>query len=131
MAGILSGPKALEDFRFLVAALSSGMVKEDVSIGRVSETGTVGRVQFSGTFALLPRRFSKWLDQFSRRFLADPPLILTEEPVFLPDRSLMVFQARWCCLLICSLDSLSILPLMKSTSALRYASSRFFLAVIN
>ena len=107
------------------------MVKEDVSIGSVSETGTVGRVQFSGTFALLPRRFSKCLDQFSRRFLADPPLILTEEPEFIPDRSLMVFQARWCCLLICSLDSLSILPLMKSTSALRYASSRFFLAVIN
>ena len=87
MAGILSGPKALEDFRFLVAALSSEMVKEDVSIGSVSETGTLGRVQFSGTLALLPRRFSKWLDQFSRRFLADPPLILTEEPEFLPDGS--------------------------------------------
>ena len=111
MAGILSGPRTLEDFRFLVAALSSEMVKDDVWIGRVSETGTLGRVQFSGTLALLPRRFSKWLDQFSRRFLADPPLILTEEPQFLSE-VLMVFQARWCCLLICSLDSLSILSLM-------------------
>ena len=58
---MLSGPKALEDLRFLVADLSSDIEKGEVSIGRVSDTGTLGRVQFSGTLALLPRRFSKMI----------------------------------------------------------------------
>ena len=44
---MLSGPKALEDLRFLVAALSSEMEKGEVSIGRVSDTGTLRRVQLS------------------------------------------------------------------------------------
>ena len=96
MAGILSGPKALDDLRLLVADLSSAREKGELSIGRVPDTGTLGSVQVSGTLALLPRRFSKWLDQFSKRFLAEPPFILTEEPEFLPERSFMVFQARWC-----------------------------------
>ena len=91
---MLSGPKALEDLRFLVAALSSEMEKGEVSIGRVSDTGTLGRVQLSGTLALLARRLSKWLDQFSKRFLAEPPFILTDDPEFMPERSFIVFQAR-------------------------------------
>ena len=86
MAGILSGPKALDDLRLLVADLSSAREKGELSIGRVPDTGTLGSVQVSGTLALLPRRFSKWLDQFSKRFLAEPPFILTEEPEFLPER---------------------------------------------
>ena len=84
---MLSGPKALEGFKNSVAVLSSLMVKGDVSIGKVSDTGTLGRVQLSGTFALFPRRFLKWLNQFSRRFLAEPPFIRTEDPEFLPERS--------------------------------------------
>ena len=91
---MLSGPKALEDLRFLVAALSSGMEKGEVSTGRVSDTGILGRVQLSGTLVLLPRRFLKWLYQFSKRFLAEPPFILTDDPEFLPERSFIVFQAR-------------------------------------
>ena len=83
MAGMLSGPKALEDLRFLVAALSSGME----TTGRVSDTGILGRVQLSGTLALLPRRFSKWLDQFYKRILAEPPFILADDPEFLTERS--------------------------------------------
>ena len=59
IACILSGPKALEDFKILVADLSSLMVKGDVSMGKVSDTGTLGRVQLSGTLALFPRRFLK------------------------------------------------------------------------
>ena len=37
IAGMLSGPKALEDLRFLVADLSSDIEKGEVSIGRVSD----------------------------------------------------------------------------------------------
>ena len=59
IAGMLSGPKALEDLRFLVADLSSDIEKGEVSIGRVLDIGTLGRLAFSGTLALLPRRFSK------------------------------------------------------------------------
>ena len=92
--GMLSGPKALEGFKNSVAVLSSLMVKGDVSIGKVSDIGTLGRVQLSGTFALFPRRFLKWFNQFSRRFLAEPPFIRTDDPEFLPERSLTVFHAR-------------------------------------
>ena len=49
MAGMLSGPKALEDLRFLVADLSSDLEKGEVSIGRVLDIGTLGRVQFFTT----------------------------------------------------------------------------------
>ena len=62
-------------------------------MGKVSDTGTLGRVQLSGTLALFPRRFLKLLVQFSRRFLADSPFILTDDPKFLPERSSIVFQA--------------------------------------
>ena len=72
----------MDDLRLLVADLSSAREKGELSIGRVPDTGTLGSVQVSGTLALLPRRFSKWLDQFSKRFLAEPPFILTEEPEF-------------------------------------------------
>ena len=72
MAGKLSGPKALEDLRFLVAALSSEIEKGEVSIGRVSDTGTLGRVQLSGTLALLPRRLSFW-----QNHLLFSPMILS------------------------------------------------------
>ena len=51
MAGMLSGPKALEDLRFLVADLSSDIEKGEVSI--VLDIGTLGRVQFSGTFKMI------------------------------------------------------------------------------
>ena len=99
MAVMLSGAKALEDLRFLVAALIPGKERE-VSTGRVSDTRILGRVQLSGNLAFLPRRFSKWLDQFSKRFLAEPPFILTDDPEFLPERSFIVYQARGCCLLM-------------------------------
>ena len=75
----------------MVAALSSEKEKGEVSIGRVSDTGKLGRVQLSGTLALLPRRFSKWLYQFSKRFLAQPPFILTDDHEFLPERYFIVF----------------------------------------
>ena len=55
MAGILSGPKALDDLRLLVADLSSAREKGELSIGRVPDTGTLGSVQVSGTLALLPK----------------------------------------------------------------------------
>ena len=42
IAGMLSGPKALEGFKNSVAVLSSLMVKGDVSIGKVSDIGTLG-----------------------------------------------------------------------------------------
>ena len=51
-------------------------------MGKVSDTGTLGRVQLSGTLALFPRRFLKCLVPFSKRFLADPPFILTNDPGF-------------------------------------------------
>ena len=123
------GPNDFEAFNCLVAAFSSGMEKEEVFISKVSDTGTLGRDALSGTLALLPRRFWKCVDQLSKRFLADPTLILTDE--FLPERSLMVFQARWSFLLMCSSESLLILPLLKSTSAFKQVSSRFFLALIS
>ena len=70
-------------------------------------------------FQRLTKKVLKCDDQHSNRFLVDPPLILTDDPEFSPERSLMVFQARWCFLLMCSLESLLILPLMKSTSAFK------------
>ena len=57
MAGILSGPNALEALSCLVAEFNSESVKEEVFIFSVSETGTLGRVSMSGTLAGLPRRF--------------------------------------------------------------------------
>ena len=58
IAGMLSGPKALEGFKNSVAVLSSLMVKGDVSIGKVSDIGTLGRVQLSGTFAFALLRYN-------------------------------------------------------------------------
>ena len=57
MAGILSGPNALEALSCLVAEFNSESVKEEVFIFCVSEIGTLGRVSMSGTLAGLPRRF--------------------------------------------------------------------------
>ena len=39
-------------------------------------------------------RFPKWLDKFSKYFLAEPPFTLTVEPKFLPERSFIVIQTR-------------------------------------
>ena len=47
---MLSGPKALEDLRFLVADLSSDIEKGEVSIGRVLDIGTLGRIILYVTF---------------------------------------------------------------------------------
>ena len=114
IAGILSGTNDFEAFNCLVAAFSSGMVKGEVFISKVSDTGTLGREALPGTLALLPRRFWKCVDQVSKRFLADPPLILTDDPKFLPEMS-----SRWCFLLMCSSERLLILLLIKSTSAFK------------
>ena len=91
------------------------MVKFEVQILRVSEILTLGSVLSAGRVAFLPRRFLKCLEKFSIRFSAEPPLILIDVLEFLPASSLIVFQARWCCLLMCWLDRESILPLIKST----------------
>ena len=79
MSGILSGPNDLDDLSCLVAVFNSSIER---------------RVLMSGSLDFLPSRFLKWLDQFLRRFLADPPFRLTFEVEFLPESSLTVFQAR-------------------------------------
>ena len=55
----------------LVAVFNSSIEKGDVSISRFSATCSLERVLMSGSLDFLPRRFLKWLDQFSRRFFAD------------------------------------------------------------
>ena len=57
MAGVSSRPKTLDDLRLLVADLSSGREKEELSIGRVPDNGTMGSVQVSGTLALAEKVF--------------------------------------------------------------------------
>ena len=47
IAGILSGPKALDPFNCLVADFSSEMVKREVSMPSVSDTGTLGSALLS------------------------------------------------------------------------------------
>ena len=47
IAGILSGPKALDPFSCLVAVFNSEVVKREVSMPSVSDTGTLGRVLLS------------------------------------------------------------------------------------
>ena len=59
MAGILSGPKALEDFKLLMAHFNSLVVKSEVDISRVSEIVSIGRRSFSGVTGGFPRRFLK------------------------------------------------------------------------
>ena len=56
MAGILSGPKALEDFSIFITAFSSLTVNSDVLMFKMSEIFTFGRVLLLGS---LPRRFLK------------------------------------------------------------------------
>ena len=57
MTGILSGPKALEDVKLLMAHFNSLVVKSEVDISRVSEMLSIGSRSFSGVTGGFPRRF--------------------------------------------------------------------------
>ena len=57
MAGMLSGPNALEAFSCFVADFNSESENKDAFISSVSDTVTLGRLSMSGTLAGLPKRF--------------------------------------------------------------------------
>ena len=92
--GIASGPVAFPLFVWFIAFVNSCSVKGPVSIGSVSETiRSIGSVDCRCEGGE-PRRFEKWLYQFSA-WWAGVPMVL----VFLwfdPVSSFMIFQASVC-----------------------------------
>ena len=107
---MLSGPNAFDILSCLVAALISSKVNGETLMLSGSDICRLGSNVLSGSLASLPSRFLKWDVQFSIRFLADPPFIWMAEFEFFPESSLIVFQARWCFLLVCCSDRSLILP---------------------
>ena len=72
---MLSGPKAFDSFICFVAAVNSSMVKREVSMSSVSDTLVERKELVGGSTDFFPKRFLKWLIQFSFRLLAEPPLV--------------------------------------------------------
>ena len=79
IAGMLSGPKALEGLTLFKTIFNSSMVKFVVGILSWPDISSMCKLRSSGRFAFLPRRFLKWRSQLSFLAFDDLPFIPGEE----------------------------------------------------
>lgn len=129
MAGMLSSPGDLLFFIGLIAAWSSSREKSPVEMSSGSDIVVREIVWLSGfNGGGWPRSFWKCSFQLLSRLAEEPPLVVMDGLLFLPDKWLMVFHAAVCSFSLCSLPIAFICPWINSASAVAYARSRNCLA---